>query len=98
MWSRLADRYELPQRLDWLAAESIRRLDAHFGSLGPLDPVAGAGELVAELAAAGVPLAVASSSVATRFTQITGPKVSSRATAASSGTSARTVGMMKGSP
>jgi beta-phosphoglucomutase-like phosphatase (HAD superfamily) len=70
VWSRLADRYELPQRLDWLAAESIRRLDAHFGSLGPLDPVAGAGELVAELAAAGVPLAVASSSVASRVAAV----------------------------
>jgi beta-phosphoglucomutase-like phosphatase (HAD superfamily) len=70
VWSRLAARYDLPQPLEWLAAESIRRLDLHFGSLGPLDPVPGAGELVAELVAATVPLAVASSSVAGRVAAV----------------------------
>jgi len=72
VWAALAARYRLHEPVADLAAEASRNLDRFFADRGRLEPIPGVRELVAALNAAGVPLAVASSSPSRRVQDLVG--------------------------
>jgi HAD superfamily hydrolase (TIGR01549 family) len=62
VWEVLAHHFGIDRPVAELAAESVRRLNGFFASAEGIEPRPGVTELLDELAAAGLPLAVASSS------------------------------------